>query len=384
MKRDYYDVLGVGRSATGDEIKKAFRKKAKLVHPDTNSDPNAAEEFKLLGEAYEVLSDGQKRQLYDTYGHDGLQAGGYSPSWDFVQGFPDLGDIFSSFFGGGMGGGRSSGGRRNGPVEGDDIGNLTLTLTFEEACFGVAKPVTFERLETCDDCHGSGSANQAPPKTCHVCQGQGQVRQSTQTFIGHFMQIVACPECHGAGELISDPCKTCHGQGLSPKKHSLDLPIPAGVDHGSQLQLSRQGHAGLRGGPRGHAYVTVNVTPHKVFQRQGNTIYSRVTLTYPQLVLGAELDVPTLDGTHKLKVPAGTLSGAEFTLKNQGVPILNGGGRRGEHKIHIEVMVPKHPSHAEKQLLEQLQHLYEHKDGKHDHGMSHFVGKMKEVLTGNG
>jgi molecular chaperone DnaJ len=378
-KRDYYDILGVSRTATSEDIKKAFRQKAKLVHPDTSQDPNAAEAFKLLGEAYEVLSDAQKRQMYDTYGHDGLQAGGYSPSWDFVQGFPDLGDLFSSFFGGG-GGGRS---RRHGPVEGDDIGNLTLNLTFEEACFGCTKPVSYERQESCETCHGSGSANQSPPKVCHVCQGQGQVRQSTQTFIGHFMQIVTCPECHGAGEVIADPCKTCHGQGLSPKKHSFDLPIPAGVDHGSQLQLTRQGHAGLRGGPRGHAYVTVMVAAHKQFTRQGTTILSHVSVTYPQLVLGAEVEVPTLEGTHKLKVPAGTASGTEFTLKQQGVPVLNGGGRRGDHKVRVDVMVPKHPSHTEKQLLEQLQDVYTHKSDGKDHVAS-FVGRMKDVLTGQG
>ena len=379
-KRDYYEVLGVSRTATFEEIKKAFRKKAKLVHPDTNQDPNASEEFKMLGEAYEVLSDNQKRQMYDTYGHDGLQAGGYSPSWDFVQGFPDLGDLFSSFFGGSAGGGRS---RRNGPLEGDDIGNLSINLTFEEACFGCTKPVSYERLESCDTCHATGSANQAPPKVCHVCQGQGQVRQSTQTFIGHFMQIVTCPECHGAGEVIADPCPTCRGQGLTPKKHSFDLPVPAGVDHGSQLQLTRQGHAGLRGGPRGHAYITVMVAAHKQFTRQGTTIFSHVSVSYPQLVLGAEIDVPTLEGTQKLKIPAGTASGTEFTLKQQGVPVLNGGGRRGDLRVRVDVMVPKHPGHAEKQLLEQLQDVYTHKaDGK-DHVAS-FVGRMKEVLTGQG
>jgi molecular chaperone DnaJ len=393
-KGDYYDILGVSKSASADEIKKAFRKKAKLVHPDTNDSPNAAEEFKQLGEAYDVLSDSQKRQLYDTYGHDGLKAGGYSPSWDFVQGMPDLGDLFSSFFGG-QGGFRGGGGRRSGPIEGDDL-QVALAITFEEACFGVTKSLTYDRLEHCEDCKGTGSANSAAPKACHVCQGQGQVRQSTQTFIGHFMQIVTCPNCQGSGEMIADPCKTCHGKALTPKSHTVEIPIPAGVDDGNQVRLSQKGHAGLRGGPHGHVYVVLQVSPHASFVRKGNLIESRIAVTFPQLVLGTEVEVPTLDGPVKLKIPAGTASGTEFTLKNHGVPILNTQGSRGHHRVAVDVAVPKHPTGEERRLLEQLQSLYNPAPASHKKKASaadspsgqtvhhhSFVDKVKDVLSGH-
>jgi molecular chaperone DnaJ len=406
MKADYYDVLGVSRSATADEVKKAFRKKAKQVHPDTSKDPDAADAFKLLGEAYEVLSDAQKRELYDRYGHDGLQAGGYSPSWDFVQqGFPDLGDLFGSFFGGARGGG----GGRSRAVDGDDV-RLQTTLTFEEACFGVTKTIEYERLETCDDCHGSGSANNSPPKVCHVCQGQGQVRQSTQTFIGHFMQIVTCPECHGGGELIADPCTSCKGQGVKPKTCSTEVKIPAGIDHGNQMQIGQKGHAGLRGGVPGDVLIMVAVAPHAQFTREGVHLYARQEVTYPQLVLGAELEIPLLEGGHtRLKIPAGTASGTQFSIKHHGVHVLRGGGKRGDLKVTVHVQVNKHPSGDEKKLLTQLQHLYEGKTNKpHQaatnpsnpdenkgpatqanpkeqtaHGAGSFIHRMKEALTGH-
>jgi molecular chaperone DnaJ len=379
MKPDYYDLLGVARGATADEIKRAFRKKAKLTHPDTNKDPKAADDFKLLGEAYEVLSDSQKRQLYDTYGHDGLQAGGYSPSWDFAQGFPDLNDVFSSFFGGAFRAGGS--GRRGGAIEGDDL-QVALTITFEEACFGVTKPLTYTCEVACGDCKGSGGANGAQPQTCHVCQGQGQVRQSTQTFIGHFMQIVTCPECHGAGVLITDPCKGCSGKGLKPEEKTIDIPIPAGVDEGNQIRLSGKGHGGLRGGPPGHLYVVLHITEHAQFLRQGNHVLSALPLTFPQLVLGTECEVPTLDGPVKLKIPAGTPSGANFTLKQHGVPVLNSQGRRGDHRVTVEVQVSKHPSGEERKLLEQLQALYSGKP-ESNHGHTSIIDKVKDVLSGH-
>jgi molecular chaperone DnaJ len=379
MTRDYYEVLGVPKNATQDEVKKAFRKKAKQYHPDTNSSAEAEGLFKELGEAYDVLSDPQKRQVYDTYGHDGLRTGGYSPSWDFMEGFPDLGDLFSSFFGGGG----FAGGRRRGPQQGDDR-RLDLTLDFEEAAFGVKKDMVLNRLEHCDLCQGSGAAPGSGPVACATCGGSGQLRQTTQTIIGHFTQIVGCPTCQGQGMVIRDACQKCHGKGRVPGEKALSITIPAGVDDGTRLRVVQEGDAGPLGGPPGDLYVIIAIRPDERFRREGYTVYSSVRIPYAHLVLGCEVEVPVLKGKENLKVPAGTQPGHVFTLKQHGIPHLNQPNRRGDHLVMVEVDIPKHVQGEEKRLLEKLYELesQSHKDlkGKGQPSLIHFV---KDAITGH-
>lgn len=375
-KRDYYEVLGLPREATPEEIKKAFRKKAKECHPDTNKNPEAEAMFKELGEAYDVLSDSNKKQVYDTYGHDGLRSGGYSPGWDFAEGFPDLGDLFASFFGGG--GGFSSR-RGGGPQQGDDL-RVDLSLDFLEAAFGIKKEVQIHRLEHCDTCHGNGASPGSGPSICTTCGGTGQIRQTTQTIIGHFTQIVGCGRCQGQGTMIMDPCHTCHGQGRKEVEKTLTVPVPAGVDDGTRLRMSQEGDAGPLGGPPGDVYVVIRLQPHPVFKRDGYHVYSSHQVAYSQLALGAEIEVPSLRSTQKIKIPAGTQNGHVFTLKNEGIPVVNQPNRHGDHYVQVQVVIPTHLSSEERKLLERLQELHTEKERK---GNTSFMNKFKEVLTGN-
>ena len=350
-KQDYYQVLGVSKDAAANDIKKAFRRKAKELHPDQNNDPNAEAHFKELGEAYEVLSDEKRRQVYDTYGHDGLQSGGFSPSYDFSEAFPDLGDLFSSFFGmSGFGGGGQYG---SGPQPGSNL-QYNLNLEFMEAAFGIEKPITIERLEACSPCKGEGAEPGSGSTTCSSCGGHGQVRRAAQTILGQFMQVTTCPTCSGSGQVIESPCKSCRGQGRAPKDHEITLTIPAGVDSGTRLRISGSGDAGAKAGPYGDLYVMVNIRSHEVFDRDGYHIGSKAKATYPQLVLGDTITVPTIHGDASLKIPAGTTSGHVFSLKGKGVPVINQPGRHGDHYIQVDIDIPKHPSKDEKQLLEQL------------------------------
>lgn len=395
-KRCYYDVLEVTRSASAEEIKKSFRKKAKECHPDTNKSPEAEAQFKELGEAYDVLSDANKRQVYDNYGHDGLKSGGYQPGWDFADGFPDLGDIFSSFFGGsgfGFGGGGSR--SRHGPRQGDDL-RLDLPLEFNEAAFGAKKEITITHMTHCEPCNGQGSAQGSGPSTCSTCGGKGQVQQVAQTIIGHFTQITTCPQCQGQGRIITNPCGTCHGQGRAPEEKSLTLTIPAGVDQGTRLRISGEGDSGYLGGPPGDLYVVLNVKPHPVFKRDGYDIHALLEVSYAQMALGDELDIPTLEGDQRLKIPAGTETGHVFSIKGVGVPHLNNPKRKGDHYVQVEIAVPKHVSGEEKKLLSRLLELEQERAKKSQPNKSvgpqtpsnkskqaDLFGKFKEAIIGS-
>jgi molecular chaperone DnaJ len=380
-KRDYYEVLEVSRTATQDEIKKSFRKKAKACHPDTNKSPEAESQFKELGEAYDVLSDQQKRQTYDAYGHDGLKSGGYTPGWDFAEGFPDLSDLFSSFFGDYGGGGRRS---RGGPIRGDDI-RVELSLDFVDAAFGTKKELDVNRLVGCDPCSGSGAAPGSGPTVCTACGGNGQIRQTTQTIIGHFTQIVTCARCAGQGQVIVDPCPTCSGKGRFRGSKTISITVPAGVDHGTRLRVSQEGDAGILNGPAGDLYVVIELKKHPTFHREGYDVLSSQSVPYTTLVLGGEIDVPVLRGTERVKVQPGTPSAHVVQLKQAGIPHIQQSNRRGDHYVTLEVIIPKHVSQEERKLLKRIQEL----EGSRQletiqlkQGNVNFMDRMKEVFTG--
>lgn len=382
-RRDYYEVLGVARTASADEVKRAFRKKAKECHPDTNKSPDAEAQFKELGEAYDVLSDPNKRQVYDNYGHDGLKSGGYQPQWDFAEGFPDLGDIFASFFGGGFGGMGGGQRRRGGPQQGNDL-RMDLVLEFNDAVFGAKKEITFNHLENCDSCSGSGASPGSGPTVCTTCGGQGQVRQTTQTIIGHFTQIVVCPNCQGSGSIIVNPCRICHGQGRTAVETKRSIVIPPGVDQGTRLRVAGEGDAGVKGGPPGDLYVVLQIRPHPEFKRDGYHIYSVQEVPYAVMALGGEIETPTLDGTETIRIPAGTKNGHIFTLKGAGIPHLNNSNKRGEHYVEVQVNIPTHLTGEEKKLLQKLNEIQHDKTRKDKSRQSaSFIGKMKDAFAGS-
>ncbi|MGE0200209.1 MAG: molecular chaperone DnaJ [Candidatus Melainabacteria bacterium] len=385
VRRCYYEVLEVTRTATVEEIKKSFRRKAKSLHPDTNPSPNAEAEFKELGEAYDVLSDANKRQVYDTYGHDGLKSGGYQPNYDFAQGFPDLSDIFSAFFGGGFASSRRSGG----PQRGDDL-RVDLTLAFEEAVFGCKHELRVNHLIGCTTCTGSGSAPGSGPSSCSTCGGHGQIRQTSQTILGQFMQIVTCPHCQGRGTVITNPCNDCQGQGRINEEKTLSVTVPAGVDHGTRLRVAGEGDVGPVGGPPGDLYVILNVRSHARFQRDGYHLYLKEKVSYPQLALGDVIEIPLLDGTHQLKIPAGTASGHVFQIKGAGVPQLNQPTRRGDQYVQVDIEIPASLSGEEKKLLSRLKEIRGSASaaraaqtaGKKS-GDPSIMGRFREAFSGN-
>ena len=341
-RRDYYEVLGVARDADAQEIKKAYRKLAVTYHPDRNPDkPDAEEKFKEAAEAYAVLSDSDKRARYDRFGHAGL---GGAPGAGFDP-FSDLSDLFGEVFGFGR---RRGGGPR--AERGADL-RYDLAISFEEAAFGTEKTLRIPRLETCPDCTGSGSAGGKAPSVCTACGGQGQVRFSQ----GFFTVARTCPQCQGEGRIVTDPCRTCHGEGRVEKEKNVTVKIPPGVDTGLRLRVTNEGEHGRRGGPTGDLYVVLAVEPHPSFVRQGADVHSELSLSYPQAVLGASLEVPTLHGEVALEVPPGTPHGHQFRLRSKGVERLDGGGR-GDHVLHVEVAVPKprELSDEERDLLRRL------------------------------
>ena len=345
-KRDYYEVLGVSKGASNDEIKAAFRKLARQYHPDVNQEADAEEKFKEINEAYGVLSDADKRARYDRFGHSGLGDMGGMP--DFAT--MDFGDIFEEILGGfGFSTGRGS---RRSPRRGRDL-QMAVSLTFEEAVFGVEKEVEFQRDETCSTCDGSGAEPGTSPTRCGTCNGQGEVRQVRQTFLGQMVQTATCPTCNGRGETISSPCKTCRGGGLERKTVKKKVQIPAGVDKGTQIRLAGEGQPGVYGGPHGSLYLMLDVKPHKFFQRRENDIFLNLDINVAQAALGAEVEVPTLEGDEKLKIPAGTQPGKVFTLRDKGVPYVRRNGR-GDQKVIVNVAVPKKLSKEQRELFEQL------------------------------
>ncbi len=345
-KRDYYEVLGVQKNASDGDIKSAFRRLARQYHPDVSKEENAEEKFKEINEAYGVLSDAQKRAKYDRFGHAGLgDTGGFQ---DFTGDFGDLFEgLFNSFGFGGMGG-RS----RNAPRRGRDL-QKEVKLEFDEAVFGVEKEIEFSRDEVCSTCHGDGAEPGSKIDTCSTCRGQGEVRQVRQTILGQVVQTTTCPSCNGRGQTIETLCHTCRGNGLERKTIKKKVKIPAGVDKGQQIRLGGEGQPGANGGPRGNLYLVMNVKSHKFFQRRDDDIILNLDINVAQAVLGADIDVPTVDGSEKLSIPAGTQPGKVFTLRARGVPRLQRSGR-GDQKIVVNVNIPKRLSDEQRTIFENL------------------------------
>ncbi len=359
-KRDYYEVLGVEKSASADEIKKAYRKLAMKYHPDRNQgDKEAEEKFKEVNEAYEVLSDEQKRANYDQFGHAGVDGAGFGGS-GFGGGFSGGGfedifsDIFSSFGGGGFGGfgGFGGGSTRRGPSRGSDM-KINLKLSLKEAAFGCEKKIKIKRQEACSACNGTGAENGEQPHTCDKCGGSGQVFIRQQTPFGTIQQNTVCDKCHGEGTIIDHPCHTCGGTGLEQKERTINIKIPAGVDNGSVLPLRGQGNTGARGGAKGDLFVYISVKEDPVFQREGDDLLIEIPITFAQAALGAELVVPTMDGKVKLKIPEGTQTGKTFRLKGKGIKNVNGYGR-GDQYITVHVEVPRKLTKKQKELLREF------------------------------
>lgn len=348
--RDYYEILGVGRNAGDDEIKAAFRKLARQYHPDVNKEEHAEEKFKEINEAYGVLSDPEKRARYDRFGKEGL--GGMGGYRDYSA---DFSDIFEEFFGGLGGFGFSSGRRqpRNSPRRGRDL-QMQVTLTFEEAVFGVEKEIEFQRDETCSRCGGSGAEPGTTPIRCSTCNGQGEVRQVRQTFLGQMVQTATCPACNGRGETISSLCKTCRGTGLERKNVKKKVQIPAGVDVGTQIRLNGEGGPGAFGGPSGSLFLALDVKPHQFFKRRDNDILLNLDINVAQAALGAEVSVPTIDGEERLKIPPGTQPGKIFHLKGKGAPHVRSKSQRGDQIVMVNVAIPTKLSKEQRELFEKL------------------------------
>ena len=353
-KRDYYEVLGVGKTAGADEIKKAYRKKAMQYHPDRNpGDKTAEEKFKELGEAYEVLSDGDKRARYDQYGFAGVDpsfGGGGAGFEGFggFGGFGDFGDIFGEFFGGGR---RAS--TQNAPRRGENVG-VRLDLTFEEAAFGCEKEVSAQRIESCASCSGSGSAD-GEIESCSMCHGTGQVR-TTQNFMGMAMQsTTVCPQCSGRGKIVKNPCNTCRGKGKVRRTQRIKVKVPAGVDAGQSVRVRGEGCVGSNGGPNGDLLAEVFIRKHPIFQRENMDVFCEVPITFTQAALGAQIEVPTLDGKVTYEIPEGTQTGKMFMLSGKGIPSVNNPKRRGNHLFTVVVETPTKLTREQKELLRQLE-----------------------------
>lgn len=349
-KRDYYEVLGLNKGADEASIKKAYRTLAKKYHPDMNPGNSEAEQkFKEVNEAYSVLSDPDKKAKYDQYGHaafDQSAGGGYGGYGGFSD-FGDIGDIFSSFFGGGFGFGGSSSSRKNSPQRGEDIG-VRVTLTFEEAAFGVKKDISYKRIQKCDDCHGSGAAKGTQAETCSHCNGTGQRRVMQRMGGMQFQTTVTCDNCRGTGKIIKNPCSNCSGTGYVRIMKTLSVDIPAGIDNGERIALRGQGSDGRNGGPAGDLIITVAVKPHKEFRRERYNIYCDVPITVAEATLGAEITIHTLEGDMKYEIPEGTQPGTQFTLKGKGIQNLNSPSRRGDLIFTAVVEIPRGLSSRQK------------------------------------
>ncbi|WBX79096.1 molecular chaperone DnaJ [Virgibacillus salarius] len=363
-KRDYYEVLGVDKGASKEEIKKAYRKLARKYHPDVNKEANAADKFKEAKEAYEVLGNEQKRAQYDQFGHAGPQSqgfGGFGGSQDFGGGF---GDIFDMFFGGG---GRSR--DPNAPQQGADL-QYTMVLDFEEAIFGKETDITIPKEETCDTCSGSGAKLGTKAKTCSHCGGSGQLNMEQNTPFGKVVNRRVCNYCSGSGKIIPDKCNTCGGTGKVKKRKTIHITIPAGIDEGQQIRVSGKGESGVNGGPPGDLFVVVQVKPHDFFQREGDHIFCELPLTFAQAALGDEIEVPTVHGKVKLKIPAGTQTGKTFRMKGKGAPNVRGYGHGDQH-IKVKVMTPTKLSERQKELLREFNEIGGH-DATDEQGSSLF------------
>ena len=375
-KRDYYEVLGVPKGASAEEIKKAYRKSAMKYHPDRNPGNKEAEEkFKELGEAYEVLSDDDKRSRYDQFGHAGVDpnfgAGGdYGGGFGGFSGFGDFGDIFGDIFGGGR---RTS--TRNAPRQGEHVG-IRMEVTFEEAAFGTEKEVQIPRVENCAACNGSGSAD-GKVETCSQCRGSGQVRV-TQNFMGMAMQTsTTCPSCNGQGKIITNPCSTCRGKGKVRRNHKLKIKIPAGIDHNQTVRVRGEGSVGSNGGPNGDVMVEILIRRHRIFERDGVDVWCEVPISFTQAALGSVIEVPTIDGKITFDLPEGTQTGREFTISGKGIPYVNNPKRRGNHRFVVVVETPTKLTKEQRELLEKLEKSI---DGKTNPKRKKFFDTLKDFF----
>jgi molecular chaperone DnaJ len=372
-KQDYYELLGVSRSASADELKKAYRKLARKCHPDANpDDPNAEARFKEISEAYVVLSDPEKRANYDHFGHAGADGQGFGGFNGFGD-FGGLGDIFEMFFGAG-------GRRRSGPEKGSDI-RADLELNLNEAAFGVEREIKVARTEACSTCGGSGAAAGSKPVKCSACNGAGQVQYAHNTPFGRIVQSHACERCHGTGKMIEKPCPTCRGTGQVKRTRAIKVKIPPGVDSGSRLRVAGEGESGTRGGPRGDLYVYLHVKSHKVFSREGDDLICEMQISFVQASLGDELEIPTLEGTAKLKIPEGTQPGTIFRMKGKGVPNVNGYGRGDQHVV-VKVVTPSRLTEKQKSLLKEFALLGGDHQKVNPTGDKSIFEKVKDAFMG--
>ena len=379
-KKDYYEVLGVSKTASEDEIKKAYRKLARKYHPDVNPDDESAEaKFKEVSEAYEVLANPEKKSTYDQYGHAGMDPNSFG---GFGGGdFGGFSDIFDVFFGGG-GPGRSR--THRGPTRGNDL-RYDLIIDFEEAAFGTEKTISLSRYENCEKCGGSGAKEGTEAKTCETCGGTGQVAQTQRTAFGQFQTVKPCPTCGGEGTIIEEKCPACKGEGKVRKTKKLEVKIPAGVDTGSRLRMSGEGEAGDLGGPNGDLYIYISVRPHEYFIRQGNDIILEYPLNIVQASVGTEVEVPTLEGTIKLKIPEGTQSGTVFRLKGKGITSIKGYSKGDQH-VQVKVIIPKNLTSEQKDTLKKLEKSFEegqHSDNSDGDGKEKsFFNRVKDAFKG--
>ena len=374
-KRDYYEVLGVQKGATADEIKKAFRKLTTENHPDLHPGDKACEErFKEANEAYEVLSDEEKRKKYDQFGHAAFDPNaGFGGGYGDFSGFGGFGDLFSDLFGGGFGG-ASARANPNAPRRGESI-RATVNVSFEEAAFGCKKEVTVAKVETCADCKGTGCAPGTTPEICPDCKGTGSVTVSQRTPFGIMQSASPCSKCRGTGKIIHQPCKSCRGVGSIRRQHKVEVNIPAGIDDGQTISKPGGGNAGVNGGPAGDLLVTVIVRPHPRFERDGNSVLLNQEISFAQAALGAEVEVPTIDGKVKLTIPEGTQPGYTFRLRGKGIPNLRGSGR-GDQFVTVSVKVPKNLTGSQKELLRQFAASMGEYDN--DAGRSNIFGRKKK------
>lgn len=374
-KRDYYEVLGVNKDASDAELKKAYRNLAKKYHPDVNQgDKDAETKFKEVNEAYEVLSDPQKRGRYDQFGHagtdpNGFGGGGFSSDFDFGG----IGDIFETFFGGSGFGGRSR--SKRGPQKGADL-KYAVEVSFEEAAFGVEREISISRMEACSKCGGSGAKPGTSAKTCQRCNGTGQISIKQNTPFGQFVNTKTCDVCHGEGKVISDPCPACNGKGKLRNNVKIKINIPAGIDDGQTISLRGEGDPGSKGGPNGDLFLNIRVRPHPLFKRQGTDVLCDVPITFTQAALGAEIEVPTLDGKVKYTVPEGTQTGSVFRLRGKGIPYLRGNGR-GDQYVKVNIDVPKKLNDRQKALLREFAEISGDDAGDQRKG---FFDKMKDAF----
>ncbi len=371
---DYYETLGVSRDADKEEIKRAYRRLARKYHPDVNKEQGAEERFKEINRAYEILSEPEMKARYDRFGEAGVSSGagagaGYADFGD--MGFADIFESFFSGFAGGMG--QQTGRRRGGPTRGDDL-RLDLKLEFREAVFGGEKEIRIPHLENCNTCNGTGAKPGTRPRTCSTCSGSGQVRRATRTPFGSFTQVSVCPTCNGEGQVIEDKCETCGGAGRKQETKKLKITIPPGVDNGTRLRVSKEGDAGLRGGPPGDLYVYLFVEEDAEFQRDGINVLSDLKISYLQAILGCRLQVNTVDGPVELKIPPGTQPNTVLTLENNGVPKLGNPVSRGDHLITIQIDIPTRITAEERELLEKLAKIKGDRTGKG--GLEDFLGGL--------